>query len=344
LRISILCLAKDLYSERLDSGTNIQVVTSKEEPKSLLDWLRLFHKAKPDVVVFIFGWMWAFPWIASIAARLAGIPRRFSIQHLITPMGTNRGWVHRMLRSLVGPMNLKLSASCYHTTIAVSDDMRNSLIRDFGFPAAKVKTIHNGVSLSEYSSSEMTRAELRNKLGVRSDEFVLVCIARLAAQKGIEILLQGIAQASKNGVSCKCFIVGEGPLKEQLVAQARELGLSGQVFFEGFREDVRPYLQAGSAFILTSIREGLPLSILEAMACGLPCVVTDVGGNAEAVKDKVNGLVIPAGSAGDVANAISFLATRPLERSQMSQMARTMARENFNIEKCMTGIASVILN
>jgi glycosyltransferase involved in cell wall biosynthesis len=80
------------------------------------------------------------------------------------------------------------------------------------------------------------------------------------------------------------------------------------------------------------------------MACGLPCVVTDVGGNAEAVKDKVNGLVIPAGSAGDVANAISFLATRPLERSQMSQMARTMARESFNIENCMTGIASVILN
>jgi glycosyltransferase involved in cell wall biosynthesis len=259
-------------------------------------------------------------------------------------MGTNRGWVHDLLRRLLGPVNLKMSASCFHASIAVSDEMRNSLIRDFGFPAGKVKTIHNGASVSEYCPSEMNRAEFRQKLGLQADEFVLVCIARLADQKGIEILLQGIAQASAKGVHCKCFIVGDGPLKEQLATQARELGLSGQVFFEGFREDIRPYLQAGSAFILTSYREGLPLSIAEAMACGLPCIVTDVGGNAEAVTDQVNGLLIPAGSVSAVANAISFLATHPVKRSQMSLMSRTMACEKFNIENCMTGIASVILN
>jgi glycosyltransferase involved in cell wall biosynthesis len=344
LRISILCLAQDLYTERLDSGSTIQVITADCEPSSLLDWVRLFRRAQPDVVVFVYGWSWAFPWIAPIGARLAGIPRRFSIQQLITPLGTNRGWAHTMLRRLFGTLNLKVSASCFHNSIAVSDEMRNSLIRDFGFPAGRVKTIHNGASVSEYSPSERNGAEFRKKRGLQSDEFVLVCVARLAEQKGIEILLQGIAQASSKGVRCKCFIVGDGPLKKQLVTQSQELGLSGQVFFEGFRDDIRPYLQAGSAFILTSYREGLPLSIAEAMACGLPCVVTDVGGNAEAVTDNVNGLVIPAGSINAVENAISFLATHPVERAQMSQMARTVACEKFNIENCMTGIARVILN
>ena len=344
LRISILCLAQDLYTERLDFGSTIQVIAADHEPKSLLDWVKLFRNAQPDVVVFIYGWSWAFPWIAPIAARLAGIPRRFSIQQLITPVGTNRGWAHAMLRRLFGTINLKISASCFHNSIAVSDEMRNSLIRDFGFSAARIKTIHNGASVSEYSPSEKNRDEFRKKRGLQPDEFVLVCVARLAEQKGIEILLQGIAQASSNGVRCKCFIVGDGPLKGQLLTQSRELGLTRQVFFEGFREDIRPYLQASSAFILTSYREGLPLSIAEAMACGLPCVVTDVGGNAEAVTDKVNGLVIPAGSKDAVANAISFLATHPAERAQMSKMARTVACEKFNIENCMTGIARVILN
>jgi glycosyltransferase involved in cell wall biosynthesis len=344
LRISILCLAEDLYTERLDSGSAIQVIATNHEPKSLFDWVRLFRKTHPDVVVFIYGWSWAFPWIAPIGAWLAGIPRRFSIQQLITPMGTNRGWLHGILRRLVGTLNLKISASCFHSSIAVSDEMRNSLIRDFGFPAGRVKTIHNGASVSEYSPSEKNGADFRKKYGLQADEFVLVCVARLAEQKGIEILLQGIAQASSNGVRCKCFIVGDGPLKEHLRMQSQELGLTGQVFFEGFREDIRPYLQAASAFILTSYREGLPLSIAEALACGLPCVVTDVGGNGEAVTDNVNGLVIPAGSIVAVANAISFLSTHPVERSRMSQMARSVACEKFNIENCMTGIARVILN
>src|SRR5579864_3598407 len=127
------------------------------------------------------------------------------------------------------------------------------------------------------------RQSVRTMLGVGSKEFLLVCAARLSEVKRVDILLQAVAQVLSAGHQCKCVIVGDGPLKEQLIKQSLELGLSSCIFFEGFKSDIRPYLQAGSAFVLTSRTEGLPLSVLEAMACGLPCIVTDVGGKRQAL-------------------------------------------------------------
>jgi glycosyltransferase involved in cell wall biosynthesis len=237
---------------------------------------------------------------------------------------------------------MKFAASLCNMTICVSDAVRKSLIKDFGFPENKTRTIHNGVSPSEYVPSENKSGAVRTKLGISQNDFVLACTARLTEQKGIDILLQAIAQVLRNGVNCKCIIVGDGPLKEQLLEQARTNGLAEKVFFEGFREEVRPYLQDSSVFILTSRREGLPFSILEAMACGLPCIVTDVGGNAEAVTNQLAGLVIPSESVSAAASAITYLEKHPDERARMAKMARARVIELFDIDKNMAEIRRVI--
>jgi glycosyltransferase involved in cell wall biosynthesis len=249
-----------------------------------------------------------------------------------------------MIASMNSAAQIRTSAYFYNTTICVSNALRDSLLKDFGFPARKVKTIRNGVSVSEFVPSEDRRSEVREKLGCSPDEFVLVCVARLSEQKRIDILLQALARVLREGVRCKCIIVGDGPLKSQLVEQARSLGLSGHVFFEGFHEDVRPYLQASSAFILTSDTEGLPLSILEAMACGVPGIVTNVGGNAEIITDRVHGLIVPRGSVDAIADGISYLVNHPLERAYMAKMARARACEAFDIENAMAEIRQVILS
>jgi glycosyltransferase involved in cell wall biosynthesis len=207
-------------------------------------------------------------------------------------------------------------------------------------------TVHNGVSLSEFVPSDTDGMAVRKRLGFQPDEFLLVCAARLAEHKGVDILLRAMERTLRAGVSCKCIILGDGPVRAQLLDQTRELGLLDHIFFEGFQKDVRPYLHAGSAFVLTSHSEGGggPLSVLEAMACGLPCIVTGVGGSLEAITDHVDGLVVPPASAEAVADAISYLATHPDERAQMGRTARTTACELFNIDDRMAEIERVILS
>ena len=104
------------------------------------------------------------------------------------------------------------------------------------------------------------------------------------------------------------------------------------MFFEGFRDDVQPYLNTSDAFVLASRNEGFPLSILEATASGLLCLVTDVGGNSEVISTGVDGFVVPPGSSDAVADGIRYLVTHPQERLRMSRMARAKVCEQFDIE------------
>jgi len=372
--LCILCLDQDLFSERLGPDRDVEVISYKKTPRTVWDWSRLFRSVRADVVVFVHGVFWAIPYTAPVGAYLAGVHRRYSIQHLMIPRDpvpptmlaamegrrSIRGRVRRLLgrpepdwvatlplrliASMSSPAQLRRSARLIRTTICVSDALRDSLVRDLGFPKQKMKTIHNGVSVSEFVPSASRESEIRKKLGLDQDDFVLVCVARLSGQKGIDILLRAMALVLRAGLDCKCIILGDGPQRQRLLKEAADLALAGHVFFEGFHEDVRPYLQAGSAFVLTSHREGLPLSILEAMACGLPSVVTNVGGNSEAVADHIHGLVVPPGSPEAVAEAIKYLITHPEECARMSKSARERVCEAFDIEKAMAEIRRTILS
>jgi len=377
VQVCILCFDMDLFTERLGPDDDVEIITCKKAPESLHDWAGLFRRIHPDVAVFVYGWFWALPWMAVVGAWRAGIRRRFSIQHLFTapcplPEDLRKAWrqrasLRRRLARLLGreprekpawmtglplcvqaslstPLQLKLAAYLYTKTICVSDELRRCLVKELGFPAWKTTTVHNGISISEFVPPECSGSVVRRKLGLGQNEFVLVCVARLSEQKGIDSLIQAMSLVLRNGVRCKSLIVGDGPLRDQLMDQVRETGLAGHVIFAGFQEDVRPYLHAGSVFILTSHREGLPLSILEAMACGLPCIVTGVGGNAEVIVPGVHGLVVPPGSVGAISEAIIYLATHPQERAQMARMARKRVCEAFDIEKAMSEIRKLILS
>lgn len=351
---SILCYGPDFYSDRLNqSGNSRIIVKCKQQPTSFLGWVRDFRDAQPDVVVFVYGGLWSFRWYVTIAACMAGVRRRFSIHTLFSdpqvPARLRGRPIRNALRKLLGRrtprlLALRISPLLCRMTICVSDAVRESLIRNYGFPARKMTTVHNGANVVEFVLCERNRVAVRARLGLSAEDFVLVCTARLSKIKGIDILLSAMAKVVHGGTSCRCIIVGDGPLREDLSRQMRDLDLRGHVFFEGFQEDVRPYLQAASAFVLTSHREGLPLSIVEAMACGLPCVVTNVGGNAEAVTHKLHGFVVSPGSVAEVADAISYLAKHPEERAQMSGRARLRACTEFNMEDRIAEIKRIIFS
>lgn len=350
VELSILCTDVDCYSERLrhEQSPDVQVFAARNL-KSFWDWFRIFRDTRPDVLVLVKPWMWCFPWYTCLVAWLAGIPRRFSIVHLppMRPLPKVGGWSVQSARRLFRRARYRLShwrlGLCCSGTICVSDAIRNCLVSDCLFPAARTITIPNGIVLSQFEPAESKRQACRLELGLKPDEFLLVCVARLGPQKRIDILLTGMEHLFRMGYRCRCMIVGDGTLRDELLEQGQALGLADHISFVGFKADVRPYLYAADAFILTSQTEGMPLSVLEAMACGLPCIVTDVGGNAEVVTHSVNGLVISPGSVEAVAEAISYLISHPYERLGMSGYARTRACEEFDIKRRMAEIERVIL-
>lgn len=352
LNVNILCFEQDHITAHLRrEGHQEVVVNCEKEPLSLWDWRRAVRQTHPDIVVFCYSWIEAFPWQAPVAAWLAGVRKRYSIQHLIpeTPPPSVRGYSPRNIaRRLVGRrarqiLRVSVSGHLSKRNICVSEAVRSALISNYRFPIGKTRTIRNGVSASRFAPSQAQGALLRARLGIAPEDFLLVCAARLAEAKGIDIVLQAMCRVLSNGTRCKCIIIGDGPLRGELLQMAASLGLSHCVMFEGFQPDVRPYLQAASAFILTSHLEGLPLSVLEAMACGLPCIVSDVGGTSEAVLNHITGLIVPDGSAKEAAQAIEYLASHPEERARMSHQARARVCQDFDVEHAMEALKEVIL-
>jgi glycosyltransferase involved in cell wall biosynthesis len=223
-------------------------------------------------------------------------------------------------------------------TICVSEAVRKSLIEHYDFPARNVVTILNGVDVSEFAPSESTRSAIRARLGLRADDFVMVATARLSKVKAPEILVRAFAEVIERGHPCKCILVGDGPLREQVQDQVRNLGLSEHAIFVGFQADVKPFLQAADLFVLTSWQEGMSLALLEALACALPCVVTNVGGNAEVISNSQDGFVVEPGEVSKIADAISYLVERPEERRRMAGQAREKAEQTFDIRVCLKAI------
>lgn len=354
LDIEILCTDSDPFTDRLDANLRQQIVIRVEKSlKSLGDWLRVFRQIKPDIVVLVYGTLWMLPWSAAAGARLSGVGRLYAIHHQppIPPQEPPVLRIHSardVWRRLCG-RRVRLIASAgipprlCRKTICVSDAVRNALIKQHGFPVQKVVTIRNGISLDQFVQNRIGREEIRTRLKLQAMDFVLVCTTRLSPEKGIGTLVTAMSQVVKVAPDCKCIIVGDGYLRAYLARQIELLALERNVLLAGFQADVQPYLSAADAFVLTSDLEGLPYSVLEAMGCSLPCIVTDVGGNAEAVTQNVNGFVVRPGAANEVAEAILALMNNSEKRQEMGRASRRIAESKFDVEPRMTEIRQLLL-
>ena len=287
-----------------------------------------------------------------MAALLCGVPKRFSIQYLmpipvcppdpeVSPTTLFRRLIGKRIRRL---RKIKVSGLAPTKSICTCNAIRDALVNWYGFPAKTTITIPEGVSTSFFRPCKTSGKALRSRMSIGPGDFLLICVTRLAEDKGVDILIHALSRVLRQGIECKCVIVGDGPLREQLIKKVNVLGLSNWVFFEGFQPDVRTYLQAGSAFILTSFLEGLPRAVVQAMACGLPCIVTNVGGSAEAVKDGEVGLVMPSVSVDATVETIVYLATHPDICAEMASKARDRACRLFDLDSRIEDLRLVILN
>ena len=207
--------------------------------------------------------------------------------------------------------------------------------------AAKLDVVHNGIAPVAYSRTK--RDAMRRDLGV-SETFVGIIVARLSGQKGHATLLQSLSSLRGPGVNLLMLIVGDGAQRSELERQAQALSLDDRmVRFLGARSDVDQLLRAADFFVLPSDTEGLPLSVLEAMAHGLPIVASRVGGIPELIEHDEHGLLVPPGDPPALAEAIRTLSADPLLGRRLGDAARARASGEFSLSKpCAITIACTV--
>ncbi len=198
------------------------------------------------------------------------------------------------------------------------------LIRD-----ANLAIVPNGVNTDHWKRDEDIRAAKRNELGL-SNEFLWLAVGRLDPVKNQATLLRAFASIAEN---TRLVIAGAGPLHVKLRSLALELGLRNRVSFPGFQSDVLRWMQAADGFVLSSSWEGLPMALLEAGACELPAVITDIPGSREVVPGSLYGAAVPVKDADALAAAMnSVMCLSFADRRELGRLMRVSVCARFGFD------------
>jgi len=211
--------------------------------------------------------------------------------------------------------------------IAVSEEVAKSCARVY--QELQVSVILNGIPIRDRALSPDARAKTRGALGIHPDCFVLCCVANFRAVKNHQALLKAFAGMTGQ-TGAHLLLAGDGELRTELEALARTLRITEQTHFLGEREDVAELLAASDAFVLPSFSEGTPLSVLEAMASGLPIIATSVGGLPELVRSGSEGVLVPPGSVEALQDAMVGIVSDIDSRRAMSRAARESVTVRFD--------------
>jgi len=357
-QVCILEVGRSWYGTAL-AGAHTEIRTVQVEARCRIGrhafreiW-RLLGAVPGDVAVFPKGIFEAGSLALDLAARLrfrrylaiqhtlpAVLPPRTSARHLggLIP-GLGLWWwrqemAPRWARSL-GP----------HLTVAVSEAVRQQLVRHYRFPKRKVVTIRSGIDPDRYQPDAKARQAARRAWSIRADALVFGAVGRLDPMKGYDLALRAFREVSDRFPARDlCLVlVGTGPAEPDLRAEAARLGLEDRVLFAGFTARPWEIYPAFDVFLLPSRVEGLPLSLLEAMAAGCCPVAMGVGGVPEILTSHELGWLIAAGDAAGFRAAMqAAVSAGPVSRGAMAARARAEVVARFNAQEQFGALADCL--
>ncbi|MBS0614803.1 MAG: glycosyltransferase [Proteobacteria bacterium] len=271
--------------------------------------------------------------IAKPLAALCRVKVRINHDHCNDKTGMNR-WLVRADK-LVNRLSTHV--------IAVSGSVRDYAICHEGLPADRVDTVYNGIDLARFQPGPEKRTEARARFGLPQDAFVVIGVGRLSYQKNFGLFLQVAARVLKDRPQAYFAIAGTGDEEAALRQQARELGLEPRLKFLGFVADMRALYPAADVLMLTSRYEGLPITILEAMATGTAIVSSNLDGVQEVLRDDVDSALVTPGDAEGFAQRLRALMDSPQLMQRYRQAALTKVRTTFSAEAATRAVESIYL-
>jgi glycosyltransferase involved in cell wall biosynthesis len=275
-----------------------------------------------------------------LAARMHRLPVVVTVHLPVTRYhGTRQTLRARSGRWVYINLDRFLNHAMTDTLVYVAQRVRDESVATLLSPAERCIVIPNGINLEDFQRS-VDRDSLRRSFNLPQSARVITFIGRLDEQKGLDLLLEATAHLETSVEGVEVWLVGDGPVRTELQRLATKLGIDDRVKFWGYQAQIERYLYASDIFALPSRYEGMPIVLLEALAAGIPCVVSRVGDNDLVVEDGKQGLVVPPNDAAALAKALNLLLLSPEMQRQMSEAA-TRRSEDFSDENMAQRYAEV---
>ena len=273
-----------------------------------------------------------------LAARQVGACTRIHSEHGIDwDTTTKEPWRRILFR--------RLAFQLAERVVSVSYQLRDLHARRTGFPARKITVIHNGVDSQRFFPDVSVRARVRRELGLGEDEFCIGCVGNLIPVKDHITLLKAVDGLAKCGLPWRLLIAGDGPEFSKLTEFVNShSGWKDRVTFLGRSSSVPELLNAMDVYVSSSLTEGISNSVLEAMATGLPVVVTATGGNPEVVVDGESGLLFPVGDNRRLTEHLRTLEAHREHRIGLGQKALRRVRDEFSIDSMVGNYTRIYEN
>ncbi len=216
--------------------------------------------------------------------------------------------------------------------IPVAHKVKEDVLKNNWFLSAdKLLVLENSVDYERFAEVAILKEDAKQMLDLPKDAFVYGTVGRLAPTKGLSYLIEAFAKVKQQMPSAQLIVVGEGRLRNELEQQAAGTSCADSIHFLGHRKNIPELLRAMDVFVLSSIAEGMPKTILEAMAAGIPCISTNVGGIPEIVTSRDVGLLIPARKVAALARAMISVANMSNdELAKLGEKAQDRVRQVYS--------------
>jgi glycosyltransferase involved in cell wall biosynthesis len=252
---------------------------------------------------------------------------------------TVHGWVHHTERT---PIYYWIDRAClpyYEKVICVSEDLRQRCL-ECGVPAERCIVIENGIDLDEYRRRhDVTAAKCR--LGLDPNRLLVGAVGRLSKEKGFDLLIRAADRLLRDGLDLQLVIIGEGDQRGPLQTLIDELGQQDRIRLAGYHSDLAGWYEAMDVYALSSLREGLPNVLLEAMALEVPVVATRIAGVPRLVRDGENGLLIEPGSLDELTAALGRFLREPSLRERYRTAGRRTVETDYSFAVRMDKVRAI---
>jgi len=334
--LCVLCPSEGLFSERLRE-IGVQVVPFEIprllSPAALLRLIRLLRQHRPDIVQS----HGARPNLyAALAGRWARVPIIVSTIH-----NSLYDYPVSSIRRSLYLLGERLTFALSDRTVCVAEALAQDLMERSGRNPRKVQVIQNGVDLEAFDPKLVDRWKVRSEFGLEEHTPLIGIVGRMTPQKGHLDFLTALGQIKAVIPTIRALIVGDGPLRPTLVQYARTHRLDDCCIFTGMREDIPAIIGALDVVAIPSLSEGLPFTLLEAMAMGKPVVTTRVNGVAEVVEDGITALLVPPQAPDMLARAVIALLKNKELSSRLGATARQQAEQRFGMERMIQGVEAL---